>query len=249
MGITHEHPLAPENQIPLESLQKEGQVSGYHGEQLQEAQFWTIGFVVYRCDDYTDNALWERYMQMLRDEGERYFVKHKMDRTVASYWDWTVVEDRESLQGAGKEDVKQRHKEWRDARSEKRDGSGALHMITRWMPRFMCALHVGKDSLETLIACDIAVRQNVLPTALKITVAVVHVPFPHTPLSDTKEDEDEEDDDDYDDDYDEEEDENDPDRHDLGWMAVRFNRVMSAYNDMAVRGLWRRRYVRPPQVY
>lgn len=113
----------------------------------------------------------------------------------------------------------------------------------------MFALHVGRDSLETLIAHDVAVRQNALPTDLKITVAVVHVPFPLTPLSDTEEDEDEEDDDDYDDDYDEEEDENDPDRHDLGWMAVRVNCVMSTYNDMAVQEFWRRRYVRPPQVY
>lgn len=142
MGITHEHPLASENQILLESLQKECQVIGYHGEQLQRAQFWTMGFVVYRCDDYTDNALWERYMQMLWDEGERYFVKLKMDRTVASYWDWTVVEDRESLRGADKNVVKQKHEEWRDARSEERDGPGALHMVTRWMPRFMFALHV-----------------------------------------------------------------------------------------------------------
>ncbi|KAH7041225.1 uncharacterized protein B0I36DRAFT_358413 [Microdochium trichocladiopsis] len=211
MSAPENRPLALENQACLEALQAEGQVIGRHGERMRDAKFWTIGLVVYRCD-YSDDALWERYLANLRKEADEWFKRHKQDRTTALYYKWTIFEDREALHGASKLLVRDKHAAWRDEMSVERDGPGADRLYAKAMPRFTFALHVGRDSLDTLVAYEVATWQNLVPNPLWVTVALVHVPFTSWPPTNDSDEE-------YEEDMDNTEDEDDPDRPGSG-LAV-----------------------------
>lgn len=51
----------------------------------------------------------------------------KMDRTIAPYLEWTIIEDSDKLDNATKEPVRELFRTWRDELSVGRDGPGADH--------------------------------------------------------------------------------------------------------------------------
>ncbi|KAG8169242.1 hypothetical protein KVR01_001991 [Diaporthe batatas] len=157
----YEHPLARENLQTLKALQTEGQTM---------TGFFKWGFIIYRCD-YSDDALFDRFVAYLRDQAEDYHRLSHQDRTTGLYLQWTVVQDRKALDGATKDQARQRFVEWRDGLSVGRDGPGADHRVTPYLPRFEYCVHVGRDSLDSLIAHEEA------PQAGKSKCAVTPVFF------------------------------------------------------------------------
>lgn len=126
---------------------------------MQVTGFFHWGFVIYRCD-YSDDSLFDRFITCIRDNAETWHQEFQQDRTTGLpiYPQWTIVQDREGLDKATKDQVRQRFVEWRDGLSVKRDGPGADHRITPYLPRFEYCVHVGRDSLDSLIAHEQAPR-------------------------------------------------------------------------------------------
>lgn len=151
----YNHPLARENLPALKALQSEGQTVGSRGHHMQITGLFYWGFVIYRCD-YTDDALFDRFISNLRSHANSYHRRNKQDRTTGLYLRWTIIQDREGLDGATKDAVRQRFIEWREGLSVERDGPGADHRVTPYLPRFEYCVHVGKDSLDSLRAYEAA---------------------------------------------------------------------------------------------
>jgi len=193
MAITAEealkHPLLPSNLAYLRSQSDYRIDTGPHGEQMQKLGFWTWGLLIYRCD-YSDDDLWERYMAKLRDSLTTAHKEEMMEHTL-HYLEWTVIED-EALDGASKALVLEKFTEWRDGWSSEQDGIYADSQIKRWIPRFRYAIHVGKDSLDSLRVFEAASVRYELPYVL---MAVVHAPWPLLPaiqaITDDEEEEEE----------------------------------------------------------
>lgn len=239
----YNHPLARENLPALKVLQAEGQTVGSRGHHMQITGLFYWGFIIYRCD-YTDDALFERFIANLRSHAKNYHQRNKQDRTTGLYLRWTIVQDRETLDGATKDNVRQRFVEWRDGLSVDRDGPGADHRVTPYLPRFAYCVHVGKDSLDSLRACEGALEsEQAVPP---VFFALVRAERGLEGLPD-----------DYDPDEDDE-DEFDVDLsntmpsiegctdEDVGWVYVETRYWVNLYEELHNDQAWYYLYARPP---
>ena len=239
----HNHPLAREHLLALKALQAEGQTVGARGYHMQLTGLFYWGFVIYRCD-YSDDNLFERFIGNLREHAEIYHQRNKQDRTTGLYLRWTIVQDREALDGATKDHVRQRFIEWRDGLSVDRDGPGAEHRITPYLPRFEYCVHVGKDSLDSLKAYEDALESG--QPALPVFFALVRAIQTPAGLPDDM-DLDEDDEDEYDVNP-----ANAPPpiegsmEQDVGWIDVKTEDWVTLYEELHNDQAWYILYTRPP---
>ena len=70
-------------------------------------------FTIYRCT-YGDNGAWSRLMSILRDSVRESLAYYGTEELVDSF-DCTVHEDASILDGASKDLVRQRFREWRSS--------------------------------------------------------------------------------------------------------------------------------------
>lgn len=250
-GNAYEHPLAREHLSTLKALQTEGQTVGARGHHMQVTSFFHWGFVIYRCD-YSDDALFERFIDYLREHAERYHRRRQQERTTGLYLRWTIVQDREALDGATKEQVRRRFVEWRDGLSVERDGPGADHRITPYLPRFEDCMHVGKDSLDSLKAHEQALRDGTKKQeAPPVFFAIVQAEQRPAGLPEGYDPDDKEEG---------EEDEYDEDPatapgtiegctdQDEGWMYVLADDLVTLYEELHTDQAWYYLYARPPEI-
>lgn len=245
----YEHPLAREHLSALKALQAEGQTVGAHGYHMQMTGFFHWGFVIYRCD-YSDDGLFDRFIAYLREQAERYHRDCRQDRTTGLYLRWTIVQGREALEGATRDQVRRRFVEWRDGLSAERDGPGADHRITPYLPRFEYCVHVGRDSLDSLRAHEEALRAGRKKHAAPpVFFAIVRAEQRLTGLPEGY---------DPDENEDEEEYHEDPASalhaiegctdEDVGWMYVPADHLVTLYEELHNDQAWYELYARPPAI-
>lgn len=121
-------------------------------QSIQETGFRKWGFRIYRCT-YDDDDAWDRYMGNLENRLEKALKVTGSDYMLTPYHEWTIVEDREALDGAPKEEVRSRFREWSEARSVERDGPGADHELIGLIglvARFEACIMVDKECLDSM---------------------------------------------------------------------------------------------------
>lgn len=119
---------------------------------MQKTGFRRWGFRVYRCT-YDDDAAWDRYVANLENELKEGLEATGSDYMLTPYHEWTVVEDREALDGAAKGDVRSRFRQWSEARSAERDGPGADHELigqAGLLARYEACIMVDKECLDSM---------------------------------------------------------------------------------------------------
>lgn len=244
----YEHPLAREHLSALKALQAEGQTVGARGHHMQMTGFFHWGFVIYRCD-YSDDALFDKFIAYIREQAGRYHRDCQQDRTTSLYLRWTIMQDREALDGATKDQVRRRFIEWRDGLSVERDGAGSDHRITPYLPRFEYCMHVGRDSLDSLKAHEEALQAGKKKhEAPPVCFAIVQAKQRPAGLPEGY-DPDEEDEDEYDE---------DPTTapsaiegctdEDVGWMYVPADNWVNLYEELHNDQAWYYLYARPPGI-
>ncbi|KAK7697416.1 hypothetical protein SLS64_013554 [Diaporthe eres] len=247
----YEHPLARKNLSVLKALQAEGQTAGSRGHHMQITGFFHWGFVVYRCD-YSDDALFDRFIAYLQEQTERYHRDRKQDHTTGRYLRWTLMQDHEALDGTTKNTVRRRFVEWRDGLSVERDGPGADRRITPYLPRFEYCVRVGRDSLDSLRAHEGTLRAGqkkheappVFFTIVRTEQRPAGLPEGYDP--------------DEDDDNGENECDEDPASapraiegcmdEDVGWMYVPADHWVTLYEELHDDQAWYYLYRRPPGI-
>ncbi|KAJ4422947.1 hypothetical protein N0V82_002341 [Gnomoniopsis sp. IMI 355080] len=241
----HDHPLARENLHILKALQAEGQVVGSHGYHMQLTGFFQWGFTIYRCD-YSDDALFDRFLALLRRHAEEYAQRNRQDRTAALYLTWTVNQDREALDGSTKKRIRTQFTEWRDGLSVERDGPGADHRMTRLLPRFEYCVYIGKGSLDSLRAHELAVEKGTAEgRAPPVLVALIRAPQKSAVMEVSENDEE-------DDDKENLANEFEPldgyVAEDVVWIYVKAAQWVTLYEELHEDRGWDYVYRRPPQV-
>ncbi|KAG6364165.1 hypothetical protein INS49_005763 [Diaporthe citri] len=121
---------------------------------IQKTGFRRWGFRIYRCtyDDDDDDA-WDRYVGNLEHRLQKGLKATGSDYMLAPYHEWTIVEDREALDGAAKGEVRSRFRRWREARSVQRDGPGADHELIGLIglvARFEACIMVDEECLDSM---------------------------------------------------------------------------------------------------
>lgn len=130
---------------------------GYTIQGMRQTGFHEWGFVIYRCA-YGDDDLWDRYIAALKAdvyEG----LDHNGRGSLEPFVRWTVVQDREALDGAPKALVRGRFAAWRDQHAVSRPQASLLASLVPLpgeagplLPRFTCCLYVDQKCLATLEA-------------------------------------------------------------------------------------------------
>ncbi|KAI7773863.1 hypothetical protein LA080_009714 [Diaporthe eres] len=219
----YEQPLAREHLSALKALQAEGQTVGSRGHHMQMTGLFHWGFVIYRCD-YSDDALFDRFIAYLREQAERFHRDRKQDRTTGRYLRWTIMQGCEALDGATKDTVRRRFVGWRD-------GLDSLDSLRAHGE----ALRAGQKKHETPLVFFALVRAEQRPAGL---------PEGYDP---------DEDEDDGENEYDEDPasapraikgcmDE------DVGWMYVPADHWVTLYEELHDDQAWYYLYARPSEI-
>ncbi|KAI0402317.1 hypothetical protein F4802DRAFT_608819 [Xylaria palmicola] len=97
---------------------------------MRDTGFATWGFLIYRCT-YGDDEAWNRYIEAFKEQVHYELEYYGRDLLLEQYAQWTVVEDEETLNGASKQQVRERFPHTR-------------------LPRFTYCLYVDQKCLDTL---------------------------------------------------------------------------------------------------
>ncbi|SPO03557.1 uncharacterized protein DNG_06240 [Cephalotrichum gorgonifer] len=120
---------------------------------LRDTGFHEWGFVIYR-GVYGDDDAWNLFVQCLRDNVHLDLERGSAQRgaLLEQYAQWTVIEDSESLDGASRDDVRQRFVEWREGRTVTRPANPFPQPTdpSSVLPRFNYCLYVDRECLDTL---------------------------------------------------------------------------------------------------
>ncbi|KAF6834860.1 hypothetical protein CMUS01_06014 [Colletotrichum musicola] len=110
------------------------------------------GFVIYR-GTYNDDKLWPKCVALLKGSVNHWLRDRNQEDVLQLDLVWTIVEDRETLDGAPKEAVRTRFRKWAAGRSVERDGPGADGpWVGKRCPRFRFCVYVDQASLDSLTA-------------------------------------------------------------------------------------------------
>ena len=134
---------------------------------LRDTDFHEWGFVIYR-GVYGDDEAWNSFIQCFLDNVHLDLTRIKRNAErgalLEQYAQWTVIEDSKALDGASRDDIRQRFLEWREGRivtPKRPDGPVPWSPPAHWfpslddrtptaLPRFTYCLYVDYDCLATL---------------------------------------------------------------------------------------------------
>lgn len=127
-------------------------------EQIQDLlSFYRLqrwGFVIYRCTYGNDDA-WASFMRHLNQKTKQLVLTDTYDSpTLAGSLDWNVQED-QSLDGASKDEVRRRFKQWVASGARVEFPSDLDADKTRFLPienpRYNYCIHVDRASLNSVV--------------------------------------------------------------------------------------------------
>lgn len=206
---------------------------------MQKTGFRKWGFRIYRCT-YDDANAWNRYMDNLGNELGKGLEATGSDYMLTPYHEWTIVEDREALDGASKADVRSRFRQWSEARSVQRDGPGANHELigqAGLVARFEACIMVDKECLDSME------KNKAKANRLEPYFAVIGLdrlaPPPVPPTGEELEELREDGDGDMLED----------DGGDETWMLASCQSYVELYDELCGMGPWWRRRQAPPNIY
>jgi hypothetical protein len=147
----------PHGQIPRsESIEKDGKTYYPFGgplrdvkEDIEYHKHTCWGLVIYRCT-YASDKLWENFMSNVRYKIEEGLVINKA-YTLKETLALTTKEDRESLDGATVQQVREIFKDWvRSKEARNKTGEGAPCGAFK-SPRYTYCVHVDANVIDSVV--------------------------------------------------------------------------------------------------
>ncbi|KAI0481578.1 hypothetical protein F4859DRAFT_475232 [Xylaria cf. heliscus] len=155
---------------------------GTTARRMRDTGFETLGFLIYRCT-YGDDAVWDLYMKIFKEAVHDDLVRCGRELLMEQYAQWTVIEDKETLDGVSKQHVRERFVQWRDQHSVEWEQPDALARFARKLfptpsdvsdrlPRFTYCLYVDQKCLDKMKAY-LDAKANGTPSSFPRLVAVI----------------------------------------------------------------------------
>lgn len=116
---------------------------------LQKCNHNKFGFPIFRTSYKHDNDLWSAYIEGLYHSSLECTLEYfgRKER-LGPFFYCPVIEDRATLDGASKDQIRERFKEWVKDTSDARDGNGAVKMWKNDAPTYQYCLMVDEECLE-----------------------------------------------------------------------------------------------------
>ncbi|KAJ1326056.1 hypothetical protein MN608_09258 [Microdochium nivale] len=113
------------------------------------------GFVVLR-GVYDNDAEWATFISLYKANVADELHGFGLEDELGPHLEWTVIEDRATLENAPKDAVRARFLEWVNTRSVERDGEGAeAPWLVKSLPRFRYCLYIDELCFSTLSAVPV----------------------------------------------------------------------------------------------
>ncbi|RYC65033.1 hypothetical protein CHU98_g1148 [Xylaria longipes] len=174
--------------MKLSDLTEEFDWNGMMGttaRRMRDTGFETWGFLIYRCT-YGDDEAWDRYMALFKQDVHDDLVYNGREWLMEPYAQWTVIEDKETLNGASKQQVREHFVQWRDQHSVSYELSEAARVARQLfptpndantrLPRFTYCLYVDQKCLDTLKAY-LDAKANGAPLLHSLVVVIVDADY------------------------------------------------------------------------
>lgn len=109
------------------------------------------GFIIYRCT-YDNDELWNRYLTQLKAFCHNRLVEKGRAELLEQYLEWTIVEDRATLENASRSEVRKHFNRWVSKQNIPMfPAKGYLQIRPIQLPRFRYCAYVDKQCLDTVI--------------------------------------------------------------------------------------------------
>ncbi|EEP75912.1 predicted protein [Uncinocarpus reesii 1704] len=125
-------------------------------ELLSQQRHDKWGFLIYRCT-YDDDTAWATFLSLLEERAHDN-LKREGDLDLKEKLVWTVIEDKEKLDGASVDKVGDMFLNWiesEEAKNEQQIGPDELGRpvaaILGTTPRYLCCVHVDAESLHSVV--------------------------------------------------------------------------------------------------
>lgn len=129
------------HELPRESL-------GHMIQVMQITGFHRWGFLVYRCT-YSDDDAWQRYMQHFHECVRAGLEYYGRDVLLFKYLELIVVDERDTLDGATKSQVREKFRQWSATHREPdQGGPGSTNPFAKRIPMFSFCVHVDQLCLD-----------------------------------------------------------------------------------------------------
>ncbi|KXJ87458.1 hypothetical protein Micbo1qcDRAFT_215831 [Microdochium bolleyi] len=160
------------------------------------------GFVLFRGAYDNNDVEWDTFVHLLKAIVADELRSETLDETLGPTLQWTIIEDRASLEGASNDDVRARFREWVVEETE-------VPFLLESIPRFRYCIYVDQAAFSTIRAHQMQGPGTKWTFDLASRLVMVDGTYPHD--TDGKGDEAVEVNDDDDDDFDE---------ADMGWSYI-----------------------------
>jgi hypothetical protein len=194
------------------------------------------GFVIFR-GTYDNDAEWNTFIALLEQSVVRGLQFAKLEDKLRPDLEWTIIEDRASLEGASKDTVRARFLVWVADRSVERDGVQAdAPWLTDYVPRYRYCIYVDDACFSSIGA-----RRAGRTTKWRLNggkLAIINSLYqPCDDDADDETDEDEEGSDESEDDDEYVSVEGNTD-YDVGWTYIHAVELGSIYSSMCYPDAW-----------
>ena len=117
-------------------------------DRLRELKHDRWGWVIYRCT-YGDDEAWSRFKEII-DQRSRGIIADFGTPEVGDSLEWTFVEDRRTLNGASRDQLRSRFKAWA-AKAIRREQPRAENDETFGVPRYNFFIQVDEGALRSVV--------------------------------------------------------------------------------------------------
>ncbi|KAJ4140848.1 hypothetical protein NW768_000052 [Fusarium equiseti] len=118
---------------------------------MQRTDFKRWGFVIFRTV-YSEESQsqWDTYIEFLKASVEMDLESLELSTLLKPHLEWTIIEDRDTLDNASKQHVREKFSEWASQRSVQRDGPRVEEAFQYGLPRFRYCIYVDQKCLDTV---------------------------------------------------------------------------------------------------
>ncbi|KAH7358315.1 hypothetical protein B0T11DRAFT_102423 [Plectosphaerella cucumerina] len=214
--------------------------TGYEYDALINLRVWTgfpkWGFVIFR-GTYDNDAEWATFIALLKESVAESLQFAKQEENLRPDFEWTIIEDRASLDNVSTDVVRARFLDWVAARSVERDGVQAdVPWMTDRVPRYRYCIYINDACFSSMGARKVGrTTQWTLDGGEVAIINSMHCPCDDEDDDETDEDEDDSEEGEKDEGYPPIEGNTD---YDVGWAYVQVIGLGNLYSSMCYANEW-----------
>ncbi|RBR15101.1 uncharacterized protein FIESC28_07417 [Fusarium coffeatum] len=119
-------------------------------EWMPKGYYGKIPSIITSIRQLPEGSQWENYIEFLKTSVEMDLESLELSTLLMPHIEWAIIEDRDTLDNASKQQVREKFSEWTSQRSVERDGPRVEEAFQYGIPRFRYCIYVDQKCLDTV---------------------------------------------------------------------------------------------------